>query len=226
VYLVTGGPSPRWQYTIGLAPRHGAELLLAGATAYPGDVAVRVLQELVSRVGRVDTNGTGLPIEGLGTFTLRPVHRSWTDRLALGAQDFYQDENVPVWQIMPDEQHWTVDTPDLACPRNPNVEPVWRWLTEPWPFAVSTRSIAVTNMAALRGQRVTEGARWALDEWELFAGAGPDVRPEDVRRVPLATLLGADPTLVRMTELEVGVGLWRDPTDLVWQEWRQRRNDA
>ena len=104
VYVVTGGPSPRWQYTIGLAPRHGAELLLAGATSYSGDVAFRVLQDLVRRVSEVGTNGTELPIEGLGIFTLRPVHRSWTDRLALGAQDFYQDENVPVWQIVPDEQ--------------------------------------------------------------------------------------------------------------------------
>ncbi len=53
----------------------------------------------------------------------------------------------------------------------------------------------------------------------MFAGAGPDVGKEEVRVVPLGTLLGADRTLEMVTTLDVGRGVWRDREDLIWQPW-------
>lgn len=61
------------------------------------------------------------------------------------------------------------------------------------------------------------------DEWELFAGAGPDVKPEDVRVVPLGMLLGADESLGDVMNLEVGEALWRDSSGGPWQRWVARQ---
>jgi len=71
----------------------------------------------------------------------------------------------------------------------------------------------------LRGERVTEAARWESDQWELFAGPGPDVTPDQVRMVPLATLLAIDATLQPVVQLDVGRALWRDDQGGDWQAW-------
>ena len=70
----------------------------------------------------------------------------------------------------------------------------------------------------MRGGRITEAVRWEETEWELFAGAGPDVVEKDVRIVPLGVLLGVDPTLEEATYLDIGKGLWRD-SDSEWVTW-------
>lgn len=75
--------------------------------------------------------------------------------------------------------------------------------------------------AALRGAPITEAARWEPDQWELFAGPGPDVRKEDVRAIPLGTLIGVDPSLDEVVRMDVGRALWRDVDDLKkWQIWK------
>jgi hypothetical protein len=96
---------------------------------------------------------------------------------------------------------------------------VWQWLTDPWEYAVPDDSVAITNLDALRGKSITEAVRWEEDQWELFAGAGPDVPRDDMRKVPLGTLLAADPTLTAVLGLEIEQGLLRDPADLVWYDW-------
>lgn len=54
----------------------------------------------------------------------------------------------------------------------------------------------------------------------MFAGAGPEVAREDVRSVPLGTLLGADQSLEEIVKtLEVGGAAWRDPQELRWHPW-------
>jgi hypothetical protein len=137
----------------------------------------------------------------------------------LGAFDFYQRRDIPGFQIAPDNERWTLDIPDLTRPWNAKSEPVWRWLHEPWEYPVSPESVASTNLDALRGERITKAARWEDDQWELFAGAGPDVPPSDLRVIPLGTLLGIDPSLEVVTSLKVGTALWRDTVDLIWHPW-------
>ena len=125
---------------------------------------------------------------------------------------------------MPDAAHWTVDVPDLSQPWSPATAPGWRWLFEPWTLPVQETSKIVTNLAALRGEPVTEAARWEEDEWELFAGSGPHVTYEDMRVVPLETLFGADPSLEPILSLPVGGALRPDSRDDEWQVWGKPSN--
>jgi hypothetical protein len=218
VYQVSGGgPLPRYVYTIGLSEHAGAELILAGASFFSGDDAVRIINEIAAGL---DPSKTSFTIEALGRFSLRQADLSWTSALMLGAVDFYGNTSVQAWQVVPDPANWTLDIPDLRKPWSASGELVWQWMHVPWRFAVPSTSTAVTNLAALRGDRVTEAARWEEERWELFAGAGPDVPGDQIRIVPLGTLLGADPSLVRVTSLPVEGAIWRDPQEGEWQFWR------
>ena len=76
----------------------------------------------------------------------------------------------------------------------------------------------MTNLEALKGAAVTEAMRWEVDQWELFSGAGPDVKKEDTRVVPLSTLVLYDSTLDLVMKLEEGKGLWRNE-DMMWNKW-------
>ena len=96
------------------------------------------------------------------------------------------------------------------------------WLKSPWNYPIPKRSIAITNLDALKGKAIAEAARWEENEWELFAGAGPDVDKADVRIVPLGTLIGADSSLEAAAGLDVGQALRRDPDDLEWREWKMK----
>ncbi len=89
----------------------------------------------------------------------------------LGALDYYGDKEVRAYQILVDEDHWTLDVPNLEAPWTAASEPVWRWLFESWPFAVPRKSIGATNLNVLRGRKITQVARWEEDLWEAFAGA-------------------------------------------------------
>ena len=143
----------------------------------------------------------------------------WPDELWLGALDYYDVDSIPVLQIVPEEKYRTLDIPDMSQEWNPESEPVWRWLTEEWNYPVPKKSIAVTNLDALRGKPVTEVVRWEEEEWEMFAGAGPDVDEEDARWVPLGTLIGIDQTLYPAANLGIGKGIWRDDEEMKWHRW-------
>jgi hypothetical protein len=223
IYVVTGAPSPRYAYTIGLKDTVGTELILAGGISYMVDDVTRIINDSAKELEKkFDWRRANLQIDSLGMFSFREMHPSWTKMMMLGAIDFYGTSEIDALQIIPDADHATFDIPDLGRPWDAVTEPVWQWLREPWTYPVSRESTAVTNLAALRGERVTEAARWEEDQWELFAGAGPDVPKEDVRVVPLGTLLGLDKSLYPVTELKIGQGFWRDPVELKWHPWRQR----
>lgn len=141
----------------------------------------------------------------------------------LGVFDYYQTRDIPAIQIVPDKDHRTIDVPDMSAPWNALAEPVWQWLKEPWIFPVPKESTATTNLAALRGERITEATRWEEDEWEAFAGAGPDVTEEEMRVVALGTLVAADKSLEPIVHLAIGEGLWRDPeAGSEWHPWQNK----
>jgi hypothetical protein len=203
VTLVQGGLVPRFAYTIGLSEREGGqELVLAGANALSAEEVTAALN--AAAAGQADG------------FELRPVHPSWSERLLLGVHDLYSGREVAAQQMVPPAELVTVDVPDLSQPYGH--DPVWRWVEEPWPFAVPKDAVAVTNLDALRGRPVTEAARWEEDQWELFHGSGPDTPPDDIRVVPLATLLGGDATLEAVVGLDVGTALRREPGG-DWERW-------
>jgi hypothetical protein len=162
-------------------------------------------------------------LEGLGSFTLREVHCSWAEKLMLGAFDYYKRRNISALQIMPDKAHWTIDVPDMTGEWSPSSTPVWRWLEMKWNFPVPNDSTVATNLAALRGERITEVMRCAEDEWEMFAGSGLDVTQDDMRVVALGTLVAADNSLVPCVRLGVDEGLWREnDQNSEWHTWRKR----
>lgn len=219
IYVVSGTPDPRFAYTIGLSRSLGFELILAGAIFYMlSDVSAiinAVASQLTAESVRQELN---LEISSLGVFSLRSVHMSWVKALLLGALDFYQVEEVPALQIVPDQAHWTIDIPNLSEPWSSATAPAWKWLKEPWTLPVPEESMALTNLAALSGARITEAARWEDDYWEIFAGAGPDVEKSDTRVVPLGVLLATDDSLQPVIELSVGSSVWRDEVS-DWHPW-------
>ena len=222
VYTVSGGGQlPRYLYTIGLSERIGAELILAGAIFFMGKEALRIVDTIATEWGSSKTSYT---IEPLGRFSLRKADLSWTRPLMLGAVDFYGNPSVEAWQILPDPAHWTLDIPDMRELWSASGAPVWQWKHVPWSFSAPRSSTAATNLAALRGERVTEAARWEEGQWELFAGEGPEVLEDEVRIVPLGTLLGADPSLLAVTSLPIGGALIRDSDEGEWEPWGSGAN--
>lgn len=220
IYLVKQDKVPRFAYTIGLVEAVKAELVLAGAILFQGDEVLRVLQELSRRLRHGGASfEEGVELRPFGTFHFRRVDASWVRLLLLGALDYYDQDEIPACQVVPDHEHWTIDVPDLSRPWSASAEPVWRWLGDDWSYSVPPSSHVATNLEALRGARVTEVSRWEEDYWEAFAGSGSGLAPEDARVVPLGTLLGADDSLGRILDLKVGESIWRDPEGGDWNAW-------
>jgi hypothetical protein len=219
IYAIAGAPSPRFAYTIGMRESIGAELVLAGAAFFDLADVQHILDTIADRLRGETCIEAALALDGLGAFTLRRAHPSWVQRLLLGALDYYNLRDIPAYQVVPDDDHWTIDVPDLDHAYSVEREPVWRWIHEPWSYGVPETSIAVTNLAALRGAPITTAGRMDDDAWELFAGAAEDIADADIRAVPLGTLLGADPTLAAVTRLRVGAGLERSVEREPWRAW-------
>jgi hypothetical protein len=223
VTVVQGGPVPRFAYTIGLHDKVGFELVFAGGAFYTFDEILRLINEVARlTILRNQVNSTSLVVNQLGSMSLREVEPSWGSKILLGALDYYGVEHINALQINPDSEHWTMDIPNMSASWSPASHQIWKWLEVAWRYPVSPKSKAITNLDALRGQPITEVARWEDSEWELFAGAGPDVDKADIRVVPLGTMLGHDATLECVIELAVGDGLWREGGGEAWHLWGNR----
>jgi hypothetical protein len=206
-------------YTIGLRETLGGELVFAGGSRFLAEDVLRIIDELARRVG-ASPGVERWPVLGSGAFRLAPVAPSWSKHLLPGANDYYGIEAVAAWQIVPDQDHLTVDVPDMSVELDGRSEPVWQWLDARWPHEIAGSIGVTTNMDAPRGEPITELTRWEADEWEMFSGAGPEVLEADLRVVPLATLIGFDPSLALALAIEVGTGLWREDGQSEWNEWR------
>jgi hypothetical protein len=218
-YVVTGGGYPHFGYTIGLTESLGAELILAGTYFYRLDDVSKLIARVKRELSRpVAWESVRASTEPWGTFSFRKVDATWARALMLGAFDFYRDKNIDAYQIVPDVAHWTIDVPDLSQAWDPSNAPGWRWLKEEWTYPVPKDSVALTNLNALRGERITEVMRWEDDEWEIFVGSGSDTPESERRVIPLGVLLEADESLLPAIDLRVGTGLWRDD-DSDWHPW-------
>ncbi|WP_443096773.1 DUF4262 domain-containing protein [Stenotrophomonas sp. PUT21] len=217
VYVVAASDTPRFAYSVGASPCAGYEVILAGAAYYSDAEAGRIINAMVEALPIKSTSSEEIVLERLGEFRLGLVDSSWVQKLMLGAVDFYGD--VSARQILPVGVCWTADIPDLSRPYDEERSPAWGD-KQARHAAVPMAAVAVTNLDALRGHPVTEAARWEEGLWEMFAGAGPDVSPEDVRKIPLRTLVAIDRSLEPVMQLRVGEALWRDADELVWNEWK------
>ncbi len=211
---------PRYAYTIGLSELLGFELIFAGGIIFLNDDLSLIFSTIVKELGKKKaTLDLKISVGTLGIFSLSSVDSSWSELMMLGVFDYYNTENINAYQIIPDSDHHTLDIPKMSNKFNVLSEPVWQWLVNKWDYAVPENSIAITNIDALKGATITEVARWEDNEWEMFAGAGPDVQKEDIRVISLGTMLGIDRTLFRVLGLAIGEGLWRDTVDSEWNNW-------
>ncbi|MEO1253297.1 MAG: DUF4262 domain-containing protein [Bacteroidota bacterium] len=220
VYLVSSKTEPRYAYTIGLNDKLGIELIFAGGIFYLKEDLYRIFDSIIRELKR-DQNIEGLSVTDrrLGTFTLSKVHDTWSQEMLLGAYDYYQTEDIAAYQIKPDMEHTTLDIPDMSVDRKQSINAVWKWLDHDWDLPVPKNSTATTNLDALMGKPITEVMRWEVDEWEMFAGSGPDILKEDMRVVPVGTILGIDASLSKALSLEVGKGIWRESATTEWNNW-------
>jgi len=220
ITVVVGGIEPRFAYSIGLSDSLNFELVFPGGVYYLKDQVLQIFREIVNslRAG-VSMIDTTISIDGLGQFSFLPVDPSWSKLMLLGVFDYYQKFDIPSYQIMPDTAHFTFDIPDMSKKWSLATEPVWQWLGRKWQYNVPESSTVVTNLEALQGSAITELMRWEEDEWEMFAGPGPEVQKEDTRIVSLGTILGIDNTLLPAFDLETGKGLWRADRESEWQNW-------
>jgi hypothetical protein len=219
-YVVTGGGKPHFGYTIGLTESLGAELILPGTYFYELDDVSIVIKSIIGKLAPPVPWDVSVDAPPWGTFSFRPAHMSWATVLMLGAFDYYRGRSIEAFQIVPDEEHWTIDVPDLSQPWSPTAAPGWRWLKEEWKYPVPKDSMALTDLTVLRGGRIAEVMRWEEDQWEIFSG--PDIPESERRVIPLGVLLDADKSLLPAVDLRVETGFWRDEEDTEWHPWRKR----
>lgn len=218
--IVKGAIEPRFAYTIGLSPLLGFELAFAGGVYYLEDDVNHIIAKIVEGLkNRTVIEDQIIEVGVLGTFKLSKIHSSWSKLMLLGVFDYYETNKVSAYQILPDLNHKTLDIPDMSVKWDPDLEPVWQWLVKSWDYPVPSSSTVVTNVDALQGEAITEIMRWDTDEWEMFAGSGPDVAKRDIRVVSLGTILGIDKTVQPSIDLNVNKGLWRESADSKWNDW-------
>ena len=220
VTTVTSTTDPKYSYTIGLSDLFDFELIFAGGIIYLKNELSLIIDTVVEQLKKGNsTTDLKVQVDSLGTFSLADVDASWAKLMMLGVFDFYKVDEIKAFQIIPDASHFTLDIPDMTKAWNASSEPVWQWLNSEWDYLVPKGSIVITNTNALLGQAVTEVARWEDNEWDMFAGAGPDVEKKDMRVVSLGTMLGIDKTLLPAINLAIGAGLWRGSDDSDWNIW-------
>lgn len=218
--IVSGGDVPRFVYTIGCSEKIGVEFLFAGGEYYSAaDVGV-IIKGIFSNIhNAVNLAGVNTVVEGLGVFKVVQMHSSWAKLLTLGVFDYYQNESIAIWQIMPDEEHRTLEVPDTTLEFDAQSNKIWQWLVRDWNYTVPSKSTAITDLSVLFGEPATEVMRWEEDAWEIFSSSGPDIPKEDMRVVPLATLIGIDSSLESAVYLGVEKGYWREDAESEWNEW-------
>ena len=219
LYGISGGPCPNFVYSIGLSKTLGFELVAAGNDGAGIDDLRKVVQSTIEQLNS-DRTRTQFSYRDFPRHALRTAKLSWSSHMLLGVADYYGTSEICAMQLLPDEPaNQTLDTPDMGADFNPDILSPWFWLVHPWKFEVPKDSVVITNRQALQGQPLTEVARWEENEWEMFAGPGPDVSEADFRKVTLGTMIGIDPSLEIATTLGIGKAVWRSGREDPWVRW-------
>ena len=220
IYSIGASSTPRYLYTIGLSEQTGFELAFAGGSFFESSSAAHLIHTAAKSVaGQRSDPPARLEVEGAGGLAIKSMHSTWTDRLLLGLSDFYHGKTPPCFQLVPEADRATIDVPAMDTPFSATDQPVWQWIERPWPYSIAADAMAVTDLRALRGEKVKEAMRWEENEWELFAGPGDQIDRDDARVVPLASLIGFDPSLEVVIRFEIGKGAWRDASEASWHPW-------
>lgn len=212
---------PRYSYTIGLSVSLGFELIFAGGIYFMYEEVLKIINHANKTLQLKKEKVKEFEVKKIGKFSISDVDQSWSKLTMLGTYDYFQLDEIKAYQIKPitPKLTLTLDIPDMKIKWEGNLNPIWQWLKNEWKYPIPQNSKVVTNLDVLRGNKVTEIMRWKQNEWEGFAGAGPDVKKEDIRIVPVGTILALDSSLISITELEIGKGLWRENESKTWNSW-------
>jgi hypothetical protein len=220
VTVVQQSIEPRFAYSIGLHRVLGFELVFAGGAYFVESDLTIIFAEIIAHLKRSRSNTQqSFTTQHLGSFSFSQVDKSWSQLMMLGVFDYFKIDYFKAIQIVPDGGHYTLDIPKMQYEFDPANQPVWQWLVNEWKFGVPESSTVVTNIDVLFGATITELTRWESDEWEMFAGAGPDVNSGDVRIVSLGTILGIDDSVLPSLNLQIGKGMWRSSREDEWKPW-------
>jgi hypothetical protein len=66
------------------------------------DEVVKIIDDISAQL-KAHRGQEVFEVIGLGSFTLRKVHSSWSTELLLGAFNHYQKQDIPALQIVPDK---------------------------------------------------------------------------------------------------------------------------
>lgn len=223
-YNVIQDLTPNYSYTIGLTDRLGFELVAGGMNYFQSDEEVQNIFDLIIDKLFIDSEVRIFDLKEAGIFKLVKVDDSWTSLMMLGAMDYYKNSKIIALQIIPSNPvKFTFDTPDMSkCWSSTNL--TWKYLDDSlsWDYDIPKNSRAITNLAALKGKRLTEFYRYEIDEWEIFAGNGSLEIKEAIRIVPISVLIGLDNSILDFISEPVGKGKYRDSSDknnYTWYNW-------
>lgn len=223
-YVVKQNLTPRFSYTIGLIESLGYELILCGSIYFETFEQLDEIFDETIKILLRDKDKRFFKINDLGDFKIKEVNYSWSSLMMLGALDYFKIDKICALQIIPaDIEKYTLDTPDMSKPWCSD-DKIWKYLSDDvsWEHNVPKHSVAITNLKALKGFRLTEYFRFESDEWEIFSGNGASEPKHNIRIVPLSVLIGIDPTIEGFINNPVGTGKYRDSLDennLTWYNW-------
>ncbi|KPH14072.1 DUF4262 domain-containing protein [Chryseobacterium sp. ERMR1:04] len=221
ITVVQTSENPRFAYTIGNLERLQFELVLAGNVNYLYEDILRIFNSIVPKLtADLNIREFSVEIEGQGVFKLIQVDESWSKLMMLGVYDYFKVETFKAYQILSDNDHYTLDIPNMS-ERWDAKNIIWKWLDDKvkWDLDVPRDSQVTTELNALFGEKITEVTRWEENEWEAFTQNGEDVDKDNLRVVPIATLLGIDDSLKAILKLNIEDGLWREDENSEWNNW-------
>ncbi|HUQ02973.1 MAG TPA: DUF4262 domain-containing protein [Kofleriaceae bacterium] len=215
-YMIMAGSCPRFAYTVGVSESVGAELVLAGAAIFTRDEVHVIINTVATELRAGTPAHTVVVVEGLGSFTLRRADPTWVRWLLCCANAYYRHD-VAAYQIVPDRDHWTVDVPDMTTPWSVESAPAWRFLRDLPPATFPASAHVATGLDVLRGTLVTRATRREPSYWEAFSNA--PLTMQQIRIVPLSTLLATDESLVDLFDLPIGQRRWRPASGHPWRRY-------
>jgi hypothetical protein len=215
---VKGGQNPSFAYTIGLYEKFGFELVIAGAY---------ISKEFNEKIFRTVISGleSGLDVDSVfkaehrneDDLKLIEMHSTWKELMILGAFIHYNNDEIRAFQILAVD-NILLDTPIMSNVRD-SEDPIWCWLDKNWNEDIPLSSYVSTDVDFLKGKTIVEVMRFEDGFWEMFTRPAPDVPDEDVRILPISTMIAIDESLKPSLKLSNGDGLLRKNKDSKWKSW-------
>ena len=148
--FASGGATPRCVHSVGLLENFGFELVFPGGIFFLKDqvqfLFKKVIEYLKMNNGEPPFNFFN---KSLGEFTFKKAHDSWTTYLLKSAVTYHKRSDFTVLQIVPGEEHFTKDTPDLSLPFNTTREPICKCLKDEWSYYFPKNSNYIPKIGGL-----------------------------------------------------------------------------